>query len=251
MYQESDEGEKEASTEAMLAALQLESLSNEENELSEELEEVEQELRQELHILQRQLGGEGGIEIRLAGQDQGSEQRQHLRIKDVEDQENFHLQSLLLPAGPQIGPRFEHFPVQNIFDKESIERLLDGIAHEEQSEDVTVIGKEQLDDLLLTNYLKNSFTNSDPHSDVFLKDPTDEKVNFLQRPEEERESRSLSSGGSLDSTDNSLEQQGVRVEVEELVLVPYNSTVYVPLDHMETIRVGDTTEKNSKDIGDR
>ena len=211
---------------------------------------MEQELRQELHILQRQLGGEGEIEIRLPGQDQGSEQRQHLRIKDVEDQEDFPLQSLLQPA-PQIGPSFEHFPVQNIFDKESIERLLDGIADEEQSEDVTVIGKEQLDDLLLTNYLKNSFTNSEPHSAVFLKDPTDEGVNFFQRPEEERESRSLSSGGSLDSTDNSLEQQGVKVEVEELVLVPYNSTVYVPLDHMETIGVGDTTEKNSKDIADR
>ena len=42
MYQE-PEGEKEASTEAMLAALQLESLSNEENELNEELEEVEQD----------------------------------------------------------------------------------------------------------------------------------------------------------------------------------------------------------------
>ena len=246
MYQEPEE-EKEASTEEMLAALQLENLSNEENELSEELDEVEQELRQELHILQRQLGGEGDIEIRLP--EDGSE-RQHLRAI-VEDQEDFPLQSLLLPA-PQIGPSFEHFPVQNIFDKESIERLLDGIADEEQfgdsSEDVAVIGKEQLDDLLLTNYLKNSFTNSDP---VFLKEPA-EGNNFFEskgtRPEE-RESRSLSSG-SLESTDNSLEQP-TRVEVEELVLVPYNSTVYVPLDHMETIGVGDTTEKNSKDIGDR
>ena len=43
MYQEPELGENEASTEAMLAALQLESLSNEENELSEELEEVEQD----------------------------------------------------------------------------------------------------------------------------------------------------------------------------------------------------------------
>ena len=57
MYQEPEEEEKEASTEKV-----LEKLSNEENALSEELDEVEQELRQELHILQRQLGGEGDIE---------------------------------------------------------------------------------------------------------------------------------------------------------------------------------------------
>ena len=251
MYQEPEE-EKEVSTEEVLAALQLENLSKEENELSEELDEVEQELRQELHILQRQLGGEGEIEIRLP--EDGSE-RQHLRAI-VEDQEDFPLQSLLLP-GPQIGPSFEHFPVQNIFDKESIERLLDGIANEEQfgesSEDVAVIGKEQLDDLLLTNYLKNSLTNSEPQSAVFLKEPT-EGNNFFEskgsRPEE-RESRSLSSGSLDESTDNNSLEHVERLEVEELVLVPYNSTVYVPLDHMETIGVGDTTEKNSRDIGDR
>jgi len=34
------------------------------------------------------------------------------------------------------------------------------------------------------------------------------------------------------------------------VLVAYNSTVYVPLDRIETIGVGDTTEKNSKEIQD-
>ena len=237
MYQQ-PEGENEASTEAMLAALQLESLTNEENELSEELDEVEQELRQELHILQRQLGGEGEIEIRLP--DDGVE-RQQLRAI-VEDQEDFPLQSLLLSA-PRVGPSFEHFPVQNIFDKESIERLLDGIAEEEKSENLPVIGKEQLDDLLLTNYLKNSLANTDQQPDVFLNEPTEEKNVF------ERKSKSLGSG-SLESTDNSLDQP-MQVEVEELVLVPYNSTVYVPLDRIETIGVGDTTEKNSKDIGDR
>ena len=241
MYQQ-PEGENEASTEAMLAALQLESLTNEENELSEELDEVEQELRQELHILQRQLGGEGEIEIRLP--DDGGE-RQHLRAI-VEDQEDFPLQSLLLSA-PRVS--FEHFPVQNIFDKESIERLLDGIAEEEKSENLPVIGKEQLDDLLLTNYLKNSLANTEQQPDVFLNEPTEEKNVFERKitRSEERESRSLGSG-SLASTDNSLDQP---MQVEELVLVPYNSTVYVPLDRIETIGVGDTTEKNSKDIGDR
>ena len=241
MYQQ-PEGENEASTEAMLAALQLESLTNEENELSEELDEVEQELRQELHILQRQLGGEGEIEIRLP--DDGGE-RQHLRAI-VEDQEDFPLQSLLLSA-PRVS--FEHFPVQNIFDKESIERLLDGIAEEEKSENLPVIGKEQLDDLLLTNYLKNSLANTDQQPDVFLNEPTEEKNVFERKitRSEERESRSLGSA-SLESTDNSLDQP---MQVEELVLVPYNSTVYVPLDRIETIGVGDTTEKNSKDIGDR
>ena len=241
MYQQ-PEGENEASTEAMLAALQLESLTNEENELSEELDEVEQELRQELHILQRQLGGEGEIEIRLP--DDGGE-RQHLRAI-VEDQEDFPLQSLLLSA-PRVS--FEHFPVQNIFDKESIERLLDGIAEEEKSENLPVIGKEQLDDLLLTNYLKNSLANTDQQPDVFLNEPTEEKNVFERKitRSEIRESRSLGSG-SLASTDNSLDQP---MQVEELVLVPYNSTVYVPLDRIETIGVGDTTEKNSKDIGDR
>ena len=241
MYQQ-PEGENEASTEAMLAALQLESLTNEENELSEELDEVEQELRQELHILQRQLGGEGEIEIRLP--DDGVE-RQQLRAI-VEDQEDFPLQSLLLSA-PRVS--FEHFPVQNIFDKESIERLLDGIAEEEKSENLPVIGKEQLDDLLLTNYLKNSLANTEQQPDVFLNEPTEEKNVFERKitRSEERESRSLSSG-SLASTDNSLDQP---MQVEELVLVPYNSTVYVPLDRIETIGVGDTTEKNSKDIGDR
>ena len=243
MYQQ-PEGENEASTEAMLAALQLESLTNEENELSEELDEVEQELRQELHILQRQLGGEGEIEIRLP--DDGGE-RQQLRAI-VEDQEDFPLQSLLLSA-PRVS--FEHFPVQNIFDKESIERLLDGIAEEEKSENLPVIGKEQLDDLLLTNYLKNSLANTDQQPDVFLNEPTEEKNVFERKitRSEERESRALGSG-SLESTDNSLDQP-MQVEVEELVLVPYNSTVYVPLDRIETIGVGDTTEKNSKDIGDR
>ena len=238
MYQQ-PEGENEASTEAMLAALQLESLTNEENELSEELDEVEQELRQELHILQRQLGGEGEIEIRLP------DERQHLRAI-VEDQEDFPLQSLLLSA-PRVS--FEHFPVQNIFDKESIERLLDGIAEEEKSENLPVIGKEQLDDLLLTNYLKNSLANTDQQPDVFLNEPTEEKNVFERKitRSEERESRSLGSA-SLESTDNSLDQP---MQVEELVLVPYNSTVYVPLDRIETIGVGDTTEKNSKDIGDR
>ena len=241
MYQQ-PEGENEASTEAMLAALQLESLTNEENELSEELDEVEQELRQELHILQRQLGGEGEIEIRLP--DDGGE-RQHLRAI-VEDQEDFPLQSLLLSA-PRVS--FEHFPVQNIFDKESIERLLDGIAEEEKSENLPVIGKEQLDDLLLTNYLKNSLANTEQQPDVFLNESTEEKNVFERKitRSEERESRSLGSG-SLESTDNSLDQP---MQVEELVLVPYNSTVYVPLDRIETIGVGDTTEKNSKDIGDR
>ena len=241
MYQQ-PEGENEASTEAMLAALQLESLTNEENELSEELDEVEQELRQELHILQRQLGGEGEIEIRLP--DDGGE-RQHLRAI-VEDQEDFPLQSLLLSA-PRVS--FEHFPVQNIFDKESIERLLDGIAEEEKSENLPVIGKEQLDDLLLTNYLKNSLANTDQQPDVFLNEPTEEKNVFERKitRSEERESRALGSG-SLASTDNSLDQP---MQVEELVLVPYNSTVYVPLDRIETIGVGDTTEKNSKDISDR
>ena len=241
MYQQ-PEGENEASTEAMLAALQLESLTNEENELSEELDEVEQELRQELHILQRQLGGEGEIEIRLP--DDGVE-RQQLRAI-VEDQEDFPLQSLLLSA-PRVS--FEHFPVQNIFDKESIERLLDGIAEEEKSENLPVIGKEQLDDLLLTNYLKNSLANTDQQPDVFLNEPTEEKNVFERKitRSEERESRSLGSA-SLESTDNSLDQP---MQVEELVLVPYNSTVYVPLDRIETIGVGDTTEKNSKDIGDR
>ena len=245
MYQQ-PEDEIEAGSKEILAALQLESLTNEENELSEELDEVEQELRQELHILQRQLGGEGEIEIRLP--DDGGE-RQHLRAI-VEDQEDFPLQSLLLSA-PRVGPSFEHFPVQNIFDKESIERLLDGIAEEEKSENLPVIGKEQLDDLLLTNYLKNSLANTEQQPDVFLNEPTEENNVFERKitRSEERESRSLGSG-SLESTDNSLDQP-MQVEVEELVLVPYNSTVYVPLDRIETIGVGDTTEKNSKDIGDR
>ena len=83
--------------------------------------------------------------------------------------------------------------------------------------------------------------NTDQQPDVFLNEPTEEKNVF------ERKSKSLGSG-SLESTDNSLDQP---MQVEELVLVPYNSTVYVPLDRIETIGVGDTTEKNSKDIGDR
>ena len=231
MYQQPED---ETGSEEILAALQLESLSKEEDELSEELDEVEQELRQELHILQKQLGGEGEIQIRFP-EDLLEKQRFEAL---VEDQEDFPLQSLLSQS-PRVGPSFEHFPVQNIFDSESIERLLDGMSDQESSEDVAVIEKEQLDDLLLANYLKNSFPNSKTESEKFLKGVM----------EEERESRSLSSVES--SNTNSLEARPTKKEEDELVLVAYNSTVYVPLDRIEAIGVGDTTEKNSKDIGDR
>ena len=234
MYQQ-PEDEIEAGSKEILAALQLESLSKEEDELSEELDEVEQELRQELHILQKQLGGEGEIQIRFP-EDLLEKQRFEAL---VEDQEDFPLQSLLSQS-PRVGPSFEHFPVQNIFDSESIERLLDGMSDQESSEDVALIEKEQLDDLLLANYLKNSFPNSETESEKFLKGVM----------EEERESRSLSSVES--SNTNSLDgQRPTKKEEDELVLVAYNSTVYVPLDRIETIDVGDTTEKNSKEIQDR
>ena len=231
MYQQPED---ETGSEEILAALQLESLSKEEDELSEELDEVEQELRQELHILQKQLGGEGEIQIRFP---EDLLEKQRLEAL-VEDQEDFPLQSLL-PQSPRVGPSFEHFPVQNIFDSESIERLLDGMSDQESSEDVAVIEKEQLDDLLLANYLKNSFPNSKTESEKFLKGVM----------EEERESRSLSSAES--SNTNSLDARPTKKEEDELILVAYNSTVYLPLDRIETIGVGDTTEKNSKEIQDR
>ena len=60
---------------------------------------------------------------------------------------------------------------------------------------------------------------------------------------EEREPRNFQS-----SEENSLDEN---LKKEELVLVPYNSTVYIPVEEMETINVGDSTERNSLDIENR
>ena len=217
---------------------QLEKLNIEEESLQEELDEVQQELRQELHILQQQLGGEGEISLRIPHE--GTAHGEAF----LEDGLEFPLQSLF----NQDHLSFEHFPVQNIYDKEAIRKALESMEDEqdfgESTDNVAVIEKEQFDDILLANYLKNSLKESDSESAMLLKSlPKPISTNFRENNHEEREPRNFQS-----SEENSLDEN---LKKEELALVPYNSTVYIPVEEMETINVGDSTERISLDIENR
>ena len=138
--------------------------------------------------------------------------------------QDFSGQSLNYPAN------FQHFPVQNIYNKEAIEQLLVSMDSEEHdtTEKVAVIEKEQLDDILLTNYLKNSLKPIDPFS------VDNAQTNSIDEP---RAQRALAMG-----VENNL-SNSVEKEKDDLGLVPYNKTVYVPADKIVQTFVGDTTEK--------
>lgn len=218
---------------------QLVKLSIEEESLQDELDEVQQELRHEFHILQQQLGGEGEISLRIPQESTG-----HGAVF-LEDGLEFPLQTLF----NQDHLSFEHFPVQNIYDKEAIRKALESMEDEqdfgESTDNVAVIEKEQFDDILLTNYLKNSLKGSDSESAILLKSlPKPMSANFRENNHEEREPRNFRPSSEENRIDDNFEK-------EELVLVPYNSTVYIPVEEMETINFGDSTERNSLDIENR
>ena len=139
--------------------------------------------------------------------------------------QDFSGQSLNYPGS------FQHFPVQNIYNKEAIEQLLVSMDSEEHvpTEKVAVIEKEQLDDILLTNYLKNSLKPIDPFS------VDNAPTNSLDEP---RSQRALAMGAQ-----NNL-SNGVEKGKDDMGLVPYNTTVYIPANKLVQTKVGDTTERD-------
>lgn len=131
---------------------------------------------------------------------------------------------------------FQHFPSQNIFDKEVMEEMLGRMDEEHAEQDQVTIEKKQFDDILLENYLKSSMQNSNQLASM-----------FVEEDNEGRGARAL--GEQLQvNLDNTL---GDTPNDDKMVqLAPHNATIYIPVERMEQIGVGDTTVRSNMVMGD-